>query len=396
MPGDKLSINVGDGVSRREVVKAIGAASVLTTSGLAGCQSQGDGGSGSTETPGPTGTASDSRNNNVPDYQIVELIPPPTELSFDSSDSERELVMASYDASTNFFTPIIAGLHDAASKLDWSAQFIGPSEGPSVDKHVDMLNSTVSSNPAAIISNFVDDSAYDDVITRALDNDIPVFINTTNAYTREQMRNKFGRILPYIGQDLFKAGYVAGLTAIDFLPDDANSATIGTIDPAHQGLQSRAEGIQLAFEHNRPDVEFTQMVDYGANPSEGVNTVQNHLTANPDVDAFLSTDALTWVIGKALKQQGMDGDVVTGGFDLVTNVLDQIQNGTTHFTIGQDPYSQGFMSTMMMYSYLDRGIPGKDYITGAEVITEENVEFAKSRSGSWGTLREWQRGNYNN
>jgi ABC-type sugar transport system substrate-binding protein len=92
----------------------------------------------------------------------------------------------------------------------------------------------------------------------------------------------------------------------------------------------------------------------------------------------------------------MDGDVVTGGFDLVTNVLDQIQNGTAHFTIGQDPYSQGFMSTMMMYSYLDRGIPGKDYITGAEVITEENVAFAKSRSGSWGALREWQRGNYNN
>ena len=42
-----------------------------------------------------------------------------------------------------------------------------------------------------------------------------------------------------------------------------------------------------------------------------------------------------------------------------------------------------------MFQYLDRGIPPKNYPTGAEVIDTENIEFAQERS-NWGTLREWQ------
>lgn len=399
---DTLTIEIGDDVTRRKVVKALGAASALTSVSLSGCSgsnssnvtsagSQSGGTQGnSTQSGGDGGSSS----NDAPNYQLVELVPPPTELSFNPpNDPDRKLAMLSYDASTDFFTPIIAGMHDATNKLGWNGTFTGPTEGPSVEKHVEMLESTIDSGPAAIITNVVDDEAYTDVLQRALNNDIPVYTTTTNAYSKKKMQSEFDRILPYVGQDLYASGYVAGLTLVDRLPDDASKATVGTIDPAQQGLQRRSEGIKSAVKQSRPDVEFTENVDYGANPNEAVNIVQDHMTANTNLDAMISTDALSWVIGQAAQNQGVADDVVVGGFDLASKTLDAIQSGDVNYTIGQDPYSQGFMSTMMMWAYLERGIPGKDYLTGSEVIDSENIDFAVSRSGEWSSLREWQRTN---
>lgn len=397
MAGDTnrpVDIRVGKGVSRRDVMRQLGAVAAIGSAvGLAGCSAlqrgEDDGDGGGNGDDGNGGGNGDDGDGDVPEYQLVELNPPPSELDFGSEPPERHITMVTHDASTSFFDPTIAGLHDAASQLGWSANFTGPSSGFSVEEQVNTLESAVDSGPDVLATTIADPSAYDNVIERALDNDIPVVLYNTNALTREEMRDKFGQALAYTGQDQVAAGYVCGLALLERLPDDASLVTPGLSDPGHDALSARADGMEMAIENEGDGIELTDRLDYSDDSNEGISSVENHLTANPDLDGIMGADAYTWFIGNAIENQDMAGEVTAGGFDLTNETLEHIGNETLQYTIGQDPYSQGYMPTMQMFAYMDRGMPPKDYPTGAEVIDTDNIDFATERSGGWGDLREF-------
>jgi ABC-type sugar transport system substrate-binding protein len=395
-----IEIKAGAGVSRRNLMKQVTAAlGTGALASLAGCGQGGDPGNGSptdidTNEPQTQSQTTDEdggssgESGDVPNYQLVELVAPPTTLDYQSEPASRSITMVTHDASTSFVVPIIAGLHDAARQLGWDATFTGPTDGTDVNRQVELIESAIDSGVDAIATTIIDQSAYDQTISRAFEEDIPVVSYNTNPLTRDQMREKFGRALAYTGQGQVGAGYVCGLALLERLPDDATTVTIGTCCPGASFSENRSAGMEMAIRQNS-DLELTNMINLTTQASEGVTTVENHITSNPDVDGIIGTDAFTWFIGDALENQGMEGDIIGGGFDLTGETLDHISNNVLNFTVGQDPYSQGYVPTNQMFQYLDRGIPPKNYPTGAEVIDTENIEFARERS-DWGTLREWQ------
>lgn len=387
---DRVNIEVGKGVSRRKVLQQMTAAGAI--GGLAGCsalQRNQDGGNGGSDgDSGSSGSMDGGSGGQAPDYQLVELVPPPDPLTFDQEPPERRITMVTHDASTSFFDPTIAGLHDATRQLGWRGNFTGPSSGFDPQEQISILESAVDSGADVIATTITDPSSYDNVINRALENDIPVVLYNTNALTREQMRNKYGRALAYTGQDQVAAGYVCGLSLLDKLPDDASTVTVGMSDPGHSALSARADGTEMAIKQNS-DLEITERLNYTGDSNEGISRIENHLVSN-DIDGIAGMDAFTWFIGNALDNQGMAGDVVGGGFDLTSETLKHINNDTLKYTLGQDPYNQGYIPTMQMFAYMDRGMPAKDYATGAEVIDSEIIDFAMERSGAWGTLLQWQ------
>jgi ABC-type sugar transport system substrate-binding protein len=396
---DVIEIKAGVGVSRRDLLKQVTAAvGTGALAGLAGCGGQSGGNGTGTPTEVSTneaqtqttdeGGSGGGEGGSVPNFQLVDLTPPPTTLDYQSSPPSREITMVTHDASTSFFVPAIAGLHDAARQLGWQATFTGPTDGLDVTRQTELIESAIDSGVDAIATTIVDQNAYDQAISRSFEEDIPVVSYNTNPLTREQMREKFGRALAYTGQGQVGAGYVCGLALLERLPDDASTVTIGTCCPGASFSENRSAGMEMAIRQNS-DLELTEMINLTTQASEGVTKVENHLTANPDVDGIIGTDAFTWFIGDALENQNMTEDVVGGGFDLTGQTLSHISDGVLKFTIGQDPYSQGYVPTNQMFQYLDRGIPPKNYPTGAEVIDTSNIEFARRRS-DWGTLREWQ------
>jgi simple sugar transport system substrate-binding protein len=381
---ERIDITVGEGISRREVMKQLTTTTgAMATGSLAGC-------SALQRSPSKSTTkSSGGGKGRAPDYQLVELIPPPNSLDFQQAPPKRKVTMVTHDASTSFFDPTIGGLHDATKKLGWRGNFTGPSSGFDPQNQIKILESVVDSAPDVIATTVTDPSSYDRVIKRALNQDISVILYNTNSLTRKAMRNKFGRSLAYVGQDQEAAGYVCGLTLLDKLPKNAKKITVGLSDPGHSALSARADGTEMAIKQNS-NIEITERLNYTGDSNEGISRIENHLTSN-NIDGIAGVDAFTWFIGNALKNQNMSNKVVGGGFDLTTETLDHINNNVLKFTIGQDPYSQGYMSVMQMFAYVDRGMPPKDYETGAEVIDSENINFAKERSGGWGKLLKWQK-----
>jgi hypothetical protein len=115
------------------------------------------------------------------------------------------------------------------------------------------------------------------------------------------------------------------------------------------------------------------------------------------VDAVVSS-AFWSAVGasSALEEGELDGPMVIGSFDVIEPLLNGIRDGNVDFTVGQDPYSQGFQNVPLAWMYLERGIEMKDLEWGVSVWDEDNVDFALERrnwSGDGGLL-EWQLANY--
>ena len=385
------SVRVGSGLSRRDIMRQLGGATAIgSAAGLAGCT-----GLIFEEDDDPNDEAPENGNNNngngdggpVPDYQLIELIPPPTELNYEDMWGERDVMMVTHDAATSFFDPCIAGLHDACYQLGWTGEFTGPTGGHDVEEQISIMESIVDAGPDVLITTLTDSQAYDAVIEEAIAADITVLVYNTIALDAEEMRDKYGRSLSYTGQENIAAGYVCGLAAAERLDDDEGLVTIGTCCPGHSALEDRAEGIERAL-LNETNVDVN-VLEYTDDPSEGVTRLEDHITAEDDLIGIVGTDAYTWTIGEALESQGVEDEILGGGFDLEEPTLNMINDGIMDYTIGQDPYSQGYMPVMLSWLYLERGIPPKDYRTGAEIIDQENVEFTFVRD-DFTTLMNWQ------
>jgi len=72
-----------------------------------------------------------------------------------------------------------------------------------------------------------------------------------------------------------------------------------------------------------------------------------------------------------------------GGYDLVDHVLEGIKNGSVDFTIGQNPYAQGFLTSALIYQGLEVGYPASDIDTGAELVDATNIDKVMAREQLW-------------
>ncbi|MFB6202497.1 MAG: LacI family transcriptional regulator, partial [Halorhabdus sp.] len=122
----RFNVEVGKGVSRRQVMKQLGALSAV--GGLAGCLQRGGGETTTNETTASNGTGDGGDTGggseiDAPSYQRVDLNPPPTELNFSEEPPERKMTMVCHNGAISFWNPTIAGLHDAASQHGWKANF---------------------------------------------------------------------------------------------------------------------------------------------------------------------------------------------------------------------------------------------------------------------------------
>src|SRR5690606_6790438 len=77
--------------------------------------------------------------------------------------------------------------------------------------------------------------------------------------------------------------------------------------------------------------------------------------------------------GTVLRNLGLKGQVVSGGWDLVPGTLQNIIDGYTDFTLDQNPYAQGYYPVVMLYNYLNYGIAPGDIDSGAGIVDGSTV-----------------------
>ncbi|MCE7979854.1 MAG: hypothetical protein DYG89_01565 [Caldilinea sp. CFX5] len=290
----------------------------------------------------------------------------------------RRLVFVTHDMHP-FFVPSIVGMSDACAAVGWECDFIGP-PAFSVEGTLERLESTIASKPDAIAVTMSDPEAYNSLIEDAISQGIVVVgYNTDNDFRAEKG-------LGYVGQDQFNAGYQSGLQAVKHAKavtgKDEGKIVVVTCCPGHTALEERVRGTVAAIEENSSYT--TEVLNGTADANQYVSNVEAKWQAESDqIVAFAGVDGYTENLGRFGEANSLQGKVALGGFDLLPTTMQSIKDGVMQWTIGQDPYTQGFIPVMMAWNQLERGYPPRFYDTGAEVVDAANIDAIMTREQSW-------------
>jgi ABC-type sugar transport system substrate-binding protein len=393
------------GVSRRKLMQQLGAAGLAGgLTALAGCsslRSENDGDAQAAQSGGNGGGGSQE----LPPATRVPLVPPPTADSMDFSNpthEEREMVFVTHDAN-EFFVPAIVGMNDGLQRNGWTGEFMGPSSGHDSEQQIETLNTIVNrleGGRDVLATTVLDENQYEGPVKAAAEKNIPVvqYNTTVDAWDFNYMMENFGNVFPYVGQKFIPGGVAVGETGYEKAQEKLGTDELTLLPtngvPGHPALEKRTEGFRMAFEAQE-NTTVLDTLNVSDDLGQAITRVQDAYRANDNIDVILG--AGWWgsaAAARLIEENGLENELVAGGFDLPEATLEGIRNGYIDFTAGQDPYSQGYLPTQLAWEYMERGVPMKDYNTGISIIDESNIEFATRRSGSWDELRSWQDENY--
>lgn len=281
-----------------------------------------------------------------------------------------------------FFAPVQAGFEDFGKAMGWKTQFVGPPQ-QDVQATVDMQTNAINGKPDGLILTRIDEKAFDANIQRALDQGIPVVLSNVAGEDYEKFR------IGFVGQSFVKAGIEAGKLIAKYAVDRTGKKDgviiAGNFGPGNSALEGRVEGIkQGVAKYNKANgTNFTvEVLVTSTDEAKAIGAIDARYRKSPVVgwamSAFDHQFVATWA-----KNNNLVGKFGVGGFDLIAPVLSAIKDGSIDFSLGQNPYAQGWLAAAMIAEQIGAGFPGSQVDTGAEIVDKSNVDKIQKREARY-------------
>lgn len=283
---------------------------------------------------------------------------------------ELDFVIITHSATIDFWIPLVKGAQDAAAMInafDPSVKISVTHTGPSmfnVAEQVNIMENVIQAGVDGIISTLPDPTAFDEPVRRALEAGIPVIGTNADAGPNNPR-------LAYVGQSDYDAGRVLAQTLIEHIGTSGKVA-IGIEDLGHTSLAERLRGVRSVLDQY-PEIKY-EVLQTSPDLTIGAATFETYLIANRDAKAIISVDANTQSHGVVIRNLGLEGKVISGGWDLVPTTIDNIKDGYTKFVIDQQPYVQGFYPVLALYLYHQYGIAPSNMDSGAGIVGPHNID----------------------
>lgn len=298
--------------------------------------------------------------------------------------AKRKVIFVSHEE-IPFFAPVQAGFRDFGALRGWEMQYLARGTPASVAETVRLQVDALNAKPDAVGFTRINETAFDENIMRAKDAGIPCVLYNV-ASTGYQ---KLG--VPFVGQDFIPAGRVNGLQAAKYA-HEITGRTDGVIlvdnpAPGVSALEERATGTDLGIEEYNAvnGTSYTAERFTSANTqTEALSRIDAKIRSTADFVGFASTVSGHWFTSIWAEDNGMTGKFANGGFDLIPGVLGAIANGSAHWSVGQNPYAQGWVTSALIDMQLEAGFVPFDYDTGAEVVDKSNIEAVSEREARFG------------
>jgi len=301
-----------------------------------------------------------------------------------ASRPKRKVIFVAHDLNP-FFIPAIIGLKDFGDLAGWDTEFIGPPVHDT-QKTIEMQYNALSAQPDAVGFTAVDSEAFLGPIRQAQEQGIPVVLYNTRAPGVQEATG-----VAYVGQDFDAAGHIAGYELGKYITEHTGK-TEGLviqpiIAPGHFALETRnkagAEGLQKYNEEFGTNFT-TEALATTTNADEAIADFEAKWAAKSDeIVGWLAADFTHTFVGDWAKKNDLVGQFAVGGYDLLDQTMTNIQDGSVDFSIGQNPYGQGFLTAALIFQELERGYPASDIDTGAEIIDSSNIDAVIERETLW-------------
>jgi simple sugar transport system substrate-binding protein len=278
-------------------------------------------------------------------------------------------------ASNPFWQAVKKGFDDACGKIQANCQMIFTQTEGSIEQQSANMQAALAQKPDALITSIVDNNAFDQIIADA--RAAGVIVIASNVDDTEGANGNARQA--FIGQGFIPAGYSLGKAMSENFPKDGPiKALIGVSAPGQNWSEQRAEGVRKFLEEYKaanPGREVDiERLDTGTDGAVVADRVGAYLNAHPDTTVYFDTGLWHAGVARALADKGVPpGKILLGGFDIVTEVLQQMQAGYIQVEVDQQPYMQGFMPVMEAYLSKTVGLAPADIDTGQGIVRPADV-----------------------
>jgi simple sugar transport system substrate-binding protein len=259
-----------------------------------------------------------------------------------------------------FWTVVQNGAERAGEDLNVNVEY---NSSDDVVRQAELVDTAVSQDVDGIVVSMADPDGLREAVTGAVDAGVPVV--TINSGLEESA--EFGAIT-HVGQSETIAGEAAGEK---FNELGATKLICIVHEAANIGLQQRCDGASSSFQGEVQNLQ----VD-GTDRNAVAETVSAELQSDESVDGVLALNADV-ALGAVQAADDAGREITIGTFDLSSDLIAAIQDGSVAFAVDQQPYLQGYLGVEFLYLKNINGNDvggGRPVYSGPAFVTQENAD----------------------
>ena len=214
----------------------------------------------------------------------------------------------------------------------------------------------------------------------------PVYKNESQQFIKEVNKKQIpiitintqlggGSTVPYVGQDSYQSGIIAGRLFELLLPDIKNIliTNLGSNIQNAQHVMSKEAGLRYFFA-NKTDVKIdTIEIDNYDDVNQVKNAVKNLLHTQQGI--FI-TNSRAYKLVNAISKEIKVKDIKLIGYDLIKPNVDLLKDGVVSFLLNQNPKQQGLKAMNMLIQKLlfKQELPTQSHLP-IDVVMKENCDY---------------------
>jgi len=230
-----------------------------------------------------------------------------------------------------------------------------------------VLNSALSLKPDAILLAPIYKSESQEFIKAINKKLIPII--TINTQLGEGSR------VPYIGQDSYQSGIIAGRLFELLIPNIKNIliTNLGSNTQNAQHVMSKASGLRNYFANNQHVDISTQEIDNYDDVNQVKKLVRSQLASNQGI---FVTNSRTYKLVHAIGHEIKENQIKLIGYDLIKPNVELLREGTISFLLNQNPKQQGLRAINMLIQKLlfKQALPKQSHLP-IDVVMKENCDY---------------------
>lgn len=157
----------------------------------------------------------------------------------------------------------------------------------------------------------------------------------------------------YVGGDTYFEGYAAGKEIDIYLQAHGK---VAIISGTRMNMQIRLRGFRAALRERQSEITIVDTGLSQSQPDISYTYAQSFLEKYPDLDLFYITEGISSdAVMQAILEAGKQNQTKIVCHDLLSSVVQGLENGLIVCAISQDPQLQGYETPVMLFNHITEG-----------------------------------------
>lgn len=266
-----------------------------------------------------------------------------------------------------FWQAVKQGAEKAAAEYNVKITFEGPDSEADVDQQIQMLQTALDKNPAALGFAALDSQAATPLLQQASDSGIPVVAFDSGVESDIPVTTA--------ATDNMAAAGEAAKQMADAIGHEGKVAMVVHDQTSGTGVQRR-DGFVEYMKANEPKIEIVDIQYGGGDQAKSADLAKAMISANPDLKGIYGSNEGSAIgVVQAVKELGLpDGKLIVVGFDSGKAQTDAIRDGLMYGAITQNPVGIGYETVKAAVEAIEGKTLPKTIDTGFFWYTSENID----------------------